>query len=46
MSFIGAGVRALFRAITDGDPLAPAVTIFLVSIAITVIIAALRYARR
>ncbi|WP_158844625.1 hypothetical protein [Streptomyces sp. NRRL WC-3742] len=46
MRLIGAGVRVLARAITDGDPLVPAVTIFLASIAIAFVVAAVRYSRR
>ncbi|MFD7448616.1 hypothetical protein [Kitasatospora sp. NPDC059827] len=43
MKFIGAGVRSIMMAVTMGDPLWPAVTLFLVSIAVAVIVFALRH---
>ncbi|MBV6701028.1 hypothetical protein [Kitasatospora aureofaciens] len=43
--FLGAGFRGLMNALINGDPLWPAVTLFLVSILITIVIAAVRASR-
>lgn len=45
MHFIGAGFRTLINALINGDPLWPAVTLFLVSILIAIVIAAVRAPR-
>lgn len=44
--YLFAGFRGLVNAIADGDPPAPAVTIFFASIVIAFVVAAVRYARR
>ncbi|MEU1784311.1 MULTISPECIES: hypothetical protein [Streptomyces] len=46
MHFIGAGFRTLMNALINGDPLWPAVTLFLVSILITIVVAGVRASRR
>ncbi|MFF4189028.1 hypothetical protein ACFYZ9_38155 [Streptomyces sp. NPDC001691] len=45
MHFIGAGFRALMMALVNGDPLWPAVTLFLMSILIAIVVAAVRASR-
>ncbi|MBV6702702.1 hypothetical protein [Kitasatospora aureofaciens] len=45
MHFIGAGFRTLMNALINGDPLWPAVTLFLVSILIAIVVAAVRASR-
>ncbi|MGW2864456.1 hypothetical protein [Streptomyces sp. NPDC001205] len=45
MHFIGAGFRALTMALINGDPLWPAVTLFLMSILIAIVVAAVRASR-
>ncbi|WP_189390181.1 hypothetical protein [Streptomyces sp. SDr-06] len=45
MHFIGAGFRALMMALINGDPLWPAVTLFLMSILIAIVVAAVRASR-
>ncbi|MFD7020176.1 hypothetical protein [Streptomyces sp. NPDC059161] len=45
-SLIGAGFRALTMALVNGDPLWPATTLFLVSVLIAIVVAAVRFSRR
>ncbi|MFE9558275.1 hypothetical protein ACFYMW_09515 [Streptomyces sp. NPDC006692] len=42
MHAISAGFRTLMNALINGDPLWPAVTLFLVSIPIAIVVAAVR----
>ncbi|MFI9366408.1 hypothetical protein ACIG5E_35940 [Kitasatospora sp. NPDC053057] len=42
MHLIGAGFRTLMNALINGDPLWPAVTLFLVSILIATVVALVR----
>lgn len=46
MHFIGAGFRTLMNALINGDPLWPAMTLFLVSILIAIVVAGVRASRR